>query len=204
MLWRLQILLHSSEECYICLFVCFNKPSTWLDSNFKLCLLSGTQTSVLLFQLESVLHTHGSEVRPKFGKSFYTEFGVLPVSLSFLEFPLHFPAAGLVLFSVCQLLRLERLQTFCWGFSHHQTISTMAYPQAKIHKDSKFTLFPSSKCQCPSRILQGIFVLFLLRFSLPIAYRSLFLYIFWRFHYYIQEGWVWCEVADHLYFLFKF
>ena len=62
------ILLSCGESrfCYIplksvifaCLCVCFNKPSAWLESNFKLFLLGTTHTSVLFIFGWSVSYVH--------------------------------------------------------------------------------------------------------------------------------------------------
>ena len=81
-----------------------------------------------------------------------------------------------------------------------KTISTMAYPRAKIHKEGKFASLPclSSSCRCPSRSLQSVFALFCTPQRLQIV-----AFIFQSFHYYCQEGWVWYEVVACLYFLFN-
>ena len=73
---------------------------------------------------------------------------------------------------------VTKTRTWLHDWTELKTIPTMAYPQAKIHKEGKFASLPclSFSCRCPSRILQSIFVLFSLCFALANAFRLLLLF----------------------------
>ena len=121
MLWRLWILLHSSEYYWVVLFLYYQAISLLgcglqtlsagqqLESQFSSSILSWAALSRLLVCVVQ------KSVRD-LGRT-YTEIGLPFPALCFLAFPSHLPLAVVVPKSVYCLFSPEKPQVFCWSLS---------------------------------------------------------------------------------------